>query len=53
MNCGVVAFNYFLTVGEEIVSMSQQTGILHNLKLLRPPEKLEMFNQICLRSVDN
>lgn len=37
MNCGVAAFNNFLTVRVEIVSMSQQIGIPHTLKLLYPP----------------
>lgn len=53
MNCGVATFNHFLTVREEIVSMSQQTGIPHTLKLLHPPERLEMLDQICLRSVED
>lgn len=53
MNCGVAAFNHFLTVREEIVSMSQETGMPHTLKLLHPTERLEMLDQICLRTVEN
>lgn len=52
-NCAVTAFNHFLTVREEIVSMSQQTGIPCTLKLWHAPERLEMLDQVCLRSGEN